>query len=72
MFLSLSLSDEEEEEKLVMCVYASASLAGVSLRIGIIVNGLSVHLEEVGTFMQQPICSLGALILSAGARLLIL
>ena len=50
MFLSVSASDVEKEEELVMCVYASTSLAGVSLRILVIVSGLPAYLEEVGTF----------------------
>ena len=76
MFLSVSAGDEEEdeeeEEELVMCVYASASLAGVSLSIVVIVSGLPAHLEEAGTFTKLPFCSLGALILPAGTRLLLL
>ena len=73
MFLSVSAGDvEEEEEELVMCVYASASLAGVSVSIVVIVSGLPAHLEETGTFTKRPFCSLGALILPAGTRLLLL
>ena len=72
MFLSVSAGDEEEEEELVMCVYASASLAGVSLSIVVIVSGLPAHLKEAGTFTKRPLCSLGALILPAGTRLLLL
>ena len=72
MFLSVSAGDEEKEEELVMCVYASASLAGVSLSIVVIVSGLPAHLEEAGTFTKRPFCSLIALILPAGTRLLLL
>ena len=55
-----------------MCVYDSPSLAGGSLRIALIVNGLPADLDDVGTFMKRPYCSLIALILPAGARLLLL
>ena len=64
--------EEEEEEELVMSVYDSASLVGGSLRIAFIDNGLPAHLVDVGTFMKRPFCSLIALILPAGARLLLL
>ena len=75
MFLSVEVGEEEEdkeEEKLVMGVYASVSLASVSLPIVVNVNGLPAHLEEAGTFTKRPFCSLGALILPFGARLLLL
>ena len=71
MFLSVGVGDEEEEG-LVMCVYASVSLTGVSLRIVVIGNGLPAHLDKVGIFTNRPFCSLGALILPDGARLMLL
>ena len=46
----LSVSVGNTEEELVMCVYDSASLAGGSLRIASIVNGLPANLVDVGTF----------------------
>ena len=64
--------DEEEKEELIMCVSESASLAVVSLGIAFIVSGLQAHLAVAGTFMKRPFCSLIALILPAGARLLLL
>ena len=70
--LSGSVGITEEMEELAMCVYDSASLAGGSLRIAFIVNGLPAHLNDVGTFIKRPFCSLIALILPAGARLLLL
>ena len=63
---------DEEEEELVMCVYDSVSLAGGSQRIGFIVKGLPAHLVDVCTFIKRPFCSIIALILPAGARLLLL
>ena len=70
--VSVSIKEEEKEEELVMCVYNSASLAGDSLRIEFIVNGLPAHLVDFGTFMKRPFCFLISLILPAGARLLLL
>ena len=64
--------NEEEEEELIMCVSKSASLAVSSLRIVFIVSGLPAHLAVVGTFIKRPFCSLIALILPAGDRLLLL
>ena len=64
--------EEEKEEELVMCVHDSAPLAGGSLSIAFIVNGLQAHLDDVGTFMKRPFCSLIALILPAGALFLLL
>ena len=55
-----------------MCVIKSALLAAGSLRIAFIVSGLPAHLAVVGTFMKRPFCFLIALILPAGARLLLL
>ena len=75
MFRSVSagdIEDEEEQQELVMCLFASASLTGVSLSIVVIVSGLPAHLEEAGTFTKRPFCSLGALILPAGTCLLLL
>ena len=72
MFLSGGVGDKEEEEKLVMGVYASVSLASVSVPIVVNVNGLTAQLEEAGTFTKRPFCSLCALILPVGARLLLL
>ena len=63
---------EEEEEELVMCVNKSASFACGSLRIAFIDNGVPAHLDVVDTFIKRPFCSLIALILPAGAQLLLL
>ena len=65
-------NDDDQEEDLIMCVSESASLAVGSLGIAFIVSGLPAHLAVAGTFMKRPFCSLIALILPAGARLLLL
>ena len=49
--VSVGITEEEEEEELVMCVHDSAPLAGGSLSIAFIVNGLPAHLDDGGTFM---------------------
>ena len=43
-----------------------------SLRIVVISNGLQAHLDKICIFTKRPLCSLGALILPDGARLLLL
>ena len=72
MLLSVSVGNVEKEEELVMCVYVSAALAGDSLSIAFIANGLPARLDDADTFMKRPFCSLGAWIVPAGARRLLL
>ena len=71
MFLSVGVGDEEEEG-LGVCVYASVSLTSVSLRIVVIGTGLPAHLDKICIFTKRTFCSLGALLLPDGARLLLL
>ena len=71
ILLSVSVGNVKKEE-LVMCVYVSAALAGGSLSIAFIVNGLPAHLDDADTFMKRPFCSLSAWILPACARRLLL
>ena len=63
---------EYEAEELVMCEYAFALLAGDLLRFVIVDNGLPARLDEVDAFIQRPFCSVGGMILPAGARRLLL
>ena len=69
---SVSSGITEKEVELVMCVYASASLMGGSLIIAFIANGLPARLDDAGSFMKRPFCSLGAWILPVGASRLLL